>query len=544
MRTATALTVATGLWFAGTPAPVIASAPPAVFVTGGEISGRAADGVVEYFGIPFAAPTGGQARFAPPRPVPPWPGVRPARDHGPQCPQNGYLPGLPPLGPTSEDCLTIDVYAPDRARDRPLPVMVFFHGGGYLSGSNTEYDGPTRMAADGDVVVAIPNYRLGPFGFLSLPELAAESGGATGTVGIQDQQAALRWVRDNAHAFGGDPGNVTIFGESAGGVSVCTHFAAPGSDALFAKAIIQSGPCARAPLAPGDRDAAFARSQRYADSVGCGDAATRLACLRALPAATLLDASSVQSDGRTPIWAPSIDGVVITRTLDAGLVGDARKTPIIVGTTSGEGALMVAETDYALGHVPDAESYERFVRQSFGADADRVLARYPVDRYPSPAAAQIAVITDSGLACPTMATSRTARDAGHPLWQYEFDQAPLGAANPVLPGAFHSAELLYLFTRFMGVPIPWTGASAAFAAQMQRWWTTFAHTGDPNAPGSPEWWAWPEPTGHSSDGPALIMRATGNYMTDDFATRHDCAFWSELGVDPAMNRRRGAGPVK
>ncbi|MGW4716679.1 carboxylesterase/lipase family protein [Nocardia sp. NPDC004260] len=528
VRTATVLTVAAGTWFAGAPASVVASPPLDVVVTGGAISGRAVDGITEYFGIPFAAPTGGEARFAPPRPVSPWPGVRPARDHGPQCPQTGYLPGIPSLAPTGEDCLTIDVYAPDGDRDRARPIMVFFHGGGYLDGSNTEYDGPTRMAADGDVVVAIPNYRLGPFGFLALPELAAESGGATGTVAIQDQQAALRWLRDNADVFGGDPDNITIFGESAGAVSVCTHFAAPGSDALFAKAIIQSGPCAQAPLAPSDRADAFARSQRYADSVGCGDAATRLACLRALPVSRLLDSPIARSEGENPIWFPAIDGVVITRTLDEGLVGDARKAPILIGTTTAEGALIVAETDYARGHIPDAASYERFVRRSFGADADRVLARYPLDRFPSPAAAQVAVITDSELACPTLSTSRTARDAGHPLWQYEFDQAPLGDANPVLPGAFHSAELYYLLSRFMGVPIPWTGASAAFAAQMRRWWTTFAHTGDPNAPGSPEWQPWPASTGNGPDGSALLMRATGSVMTDDFAARHDCAFWAEI----------------
>ncbi|MGY1942928.1 carboxylesterase/lipase family protein [Nocardia asiatica] len=524
-RIAVSLAAATGLWFPSSPA--VASAPSDVAVTGGQISGRAVDGIIEYLGIPFAAPTGGDARFGPPRPAPSWSGVRPAREHGPQCPQNGYLPGLPTTGPTSEDCLTIDVYTPEGARGRPLPVMVFFHGGGYVTGSNSQYAAPTRMVADGDVIVAVPNYRLGPLGFLSLPELAAESGGATGTVGIQDQQAALRWVRDNAHVFGGDPGNVTIFGESAGGGSVCTHFAAPGSDGLYAKAIIQSGSCAQSPLVPGTRDNAFARSQHYSESLGCADPATRLSCLRALPVAKLLDSPSVQFDGPTPVWVPSIDGVVVTRTLDTALAGDTRKTPIIVGSNSAEGALFVAESDYARGHLPDAASYERYVRQSFGGFADRVLAAYPIDRYPSPAAAQTAVITDGLFACPALFTSRAARDTGHPLWQYEFDQAPFGAHNPVLPGAFHSAELPYLFTSLMRVPIPWTGASAAFAAQMQRWWTTFAHTGDPNGPGSPHWPAWPESTGRNSDGPALTMRATGSFVTDDFALRHHCAFWSE-----------------
>jgi len=511
----------TGLSSAGTSAPAVASMPLEVTVTGGEIAGFASDGIIEYLGIPFAAPTGGEARFTAPRPAPSWPGIRPARSHGPLCPQNGYLPGIPPLGITSEDCLTVDVYVPDRAPDRALPVMVFLYGGGYTTGSNSQYT-PTRMVADGDVIVAIPNYRLGAFGFLSLPELAAESGGATGTVGIQDQQAALRWVRDNAHAFGGDPANVTLFGESAGGDSVCTHFTAPASDGLFHKAIVQSGSCVQSPLVPGSPDDSFTRSARYAEGVGCGDPATRLACLRALPAATLLEAPEQSS----PTWVPGIDGVVITRELDAALRADDRKTPLIVGSNSNEGAVFIAESDYARGHIPDARSYESYVRRTFGPYADAVLAQYPLDRYPSAAAAQSAVMTDGLFACSAVLTSRLADDTGHPLWQYEFDQAPLGA-NPLLPGAFHFAELFYLFTRVLGVPVPWTGASAAFAGEMQRWWTTFAHTGDPNGPGSPQWWAWPGPIGQGIDGPALIMRAMGSTMTDDFALRHNCGFWSE-----------------
>ncbi|MFR9752423.1 carboxylesterase/lipase family protein [Nocardia sp. 004] len=505
------------------PGPVFAAPLFTVEVTGGAIGGFAADGIIKYLGIPFAAATGGAARFGPPRPVPPWSGIRPAIGHGPRCPQEG---GFPPAGPMSEDCLNIDLYVPAGIGDRRLPVMVFFHGGGYTSGANSQYDAPSRMVAEGDVIVAIPNYRLGPFGFLSLPELAAESGGATGTAGIQDQQAALRWVRDNAPVFGGDPANVTIFGESAGGGSVCTHFAAPASDGLYDKAIVQSGSCVRSPVVPGSRDDATDRSERYAQEVGCGDPATRLACLRALPTARLLESAGVPPDQQTPRWFPSIDGVVVTMTLAAALGRADRKIPLLIGTNSAEGTLLVATSDYARGHVPDAASYESYVRRSFGAYADRVLAEYPLARYPSPAAAQSAVITDGLFACPTLFTSRLARDAGHPLWQYEFDQAPFGTANSVLPGAFHTAELLYLFSSLMGVPIPWTGRSADFAGQMQRWWTTFAHTADPNGPGSPWWPAWPGPTESGRDGPALIMRATGSTVSLDFGARHNCGFWS------------------
>ncbi|MEV6429818.1 carboxylesterase family protein [Nocardia sp. NPDC051463] len=526
MRSAICVMAGTGLSFAGASVPVAATSPDVV-VTGGEISGFAADGITKYLGVPYAAPTGGEARFSPPRPAPPWPGIRQAHGHGPQCPQTGLLPDPFPTGPTSEDCLSIDLYVPDGAGDRNLPVMVFFHGGGYTDGSNSQYDAPSRMVAEGNVIVAIPNYRLGPFGFMSLPELAAEPGGATGTAGIQDQQEALRWVRDNAHAFGGDPSNVTIFGESAGAGSICAHFAAPASDGLYNKAIIQSGSCARSPMVPRNRDDSFRRSQQYADSVGCGDPATQLACLRALPAAKLLESPIAQFDG-LPTWIPTVDGVVVTRTLDTALERAAdRKIPLIVGNNSNEGALFIVDSDYARGRIPDAASYERYVRRSFGAYADRVLAQYPLDRYPSPSAAQSAVITDSLFACPALFVARVARDTGHPVWQYEFDEAPFGDANPLLPGAFHAGELPYLFSSLMSLPIPWTGPSDAFARQMRRWWTTFAHTGNPNGPGSPLWSAWPEPTGQSSDGPVLTMRATDSTMSYDFAAEHNCGFWSE-----------------
>ncbi|WP_327120451.1 carboxylesterase family protein [Nocardia sp. NBC_01730] len=525
MRSAIYVAVATSLSFASAPAPGVAATPPDVVVTGGEISGFAADGITKYLGIPFAAGTGGEARFRPPQPVPPWPGVRQALGHGPQCPQTGFLPGIPPIGATSEDCLSIDLYVPGGPRDRNLPVMVFFYGGGFTNGSNSQYDAPARMVAGGNVIVAIPNYRLGPFGFMSLPGLAAESGGATGTVGIQDQQAALRWVHDNARAFGGDPSNVTIFGNSAGAASVCAHFAAPASDGLFDKAIIESGSCAQSPFAPSNRDNAFARSQHYAGSVGCGDPGTQLACLRALPAGKLLESPVAQFDGLPQMWAPSIDGVVVAQTLDTALArGAGRRKPLIVGSNSNEGALFVAGSDYALGHIPDAASYERYVRQYFATYADQVLDRYPLDRYPSPAAAQSAVITDGLFACPQRFISRAARDTGHPVWQYEFDEAPLGEANPVLPGAFHAAELPYLFSSMMSVPILWIGPSDAFSRQMQRWWSTFAHTGDPNGPDSPQWSAWP---GTSPEGPVLITRASGSTMSQDFSARHNCGFWSE-----------------
>ncbi|HLS76148.1 MAG TPA: carboxylesterase family protein [Nocardia sp.] len=526
VSSAVAVSLAAGVLLAGAlgpwPGAPARAVPATVAVTGGQVSGIPVEGTVEYLGIPFAA---GGARFAPPGPGPSWPGVRSADRHGPACPQTAFLPVAAPPG--TEDCLNIDVYVPARPTGEPLPVMVFFHGGGYTTGANSHY-APTAMVARGDVIVAVPNYRLGPLGFLSLPELAAESGGATGTTGIQDQQAALRWVRDNATAFGGDPDDVTIFGESAGGGSVCAHLGAPASAGLFHKAVVQSGSCVQSPVAPLTREESFTRSARFAERVGCGDPATRLACLRALPLTVLLDGAEVPvEESGAPTWLPGIDGVVLTRPLADALRESARPIPIIVGSNGNEGAQIVAEAEFARGRIPDAASVDGYVRRTFGGDADAVLAHYPIARYPSPAVAQSVIVTDGLFACPALATGRLARESGYPLWQYEFDQAPFGA-NPVLPGAFHAAELLYLFSSVLGVPLPWTGDSAVFAERMRRWWTDFAHTGDPNGHGSPRWPAWPRRDDPRADGPVLTMRAEGSAVSDDFAARHHCSFWDEL----------------
>ena len=227
-----------------------------------------------FAGIPYAAPPVGPLRWQPTRNrAAPWPGVRDATGFGPRCMQD--LGGDLELGrQTDEDCLSLNVWTPRADSQQPRPVMVWIHGGAFINGSGGIYDA-RRLAARGDIVVVTINYRLGALGFLAHPALGAP--GQVGNYGLADQQAALRWVRDNIAAFGGDPGKVTIAGESAGGMSVCDHLVAPGSRGLFRAAIIQSGPCQAQVALP---DAQNALSVDYAADAGCADPADR----RRLPA--------------------------------------------------------------------------------------------------------------------------------------------------------------------------------------------------------------------------------------------------------------------
>src|SRR5690606_22015473 len=231
-------------------------------------------------GVPYAAPPLGPLRFAPPAAPEPWTEVRDASQVGSIC--------LQPTGAGAEDCLTLNVYRPaQRDPSAALPVMVWIHGGSFVIGAGSGYD-PRRLVEENGIVVVTLNYRLGVLGFMAHPALTAESPeGLSGDYGLMDQQAALRWVRDNIAAFGGDPAQVTIQGQSAGGASVCAQLASPPAAGLFARAVIQSASCASAPLA-----LAEAQGTALASALGCGDAASVAECLRALPANALAAAAT------------------------------------------------------------------------------------------------------------------------------------------------------------------------------------------------------------------------------------------------------------
>ncbi|TDP29398.1 carboxylesterase/lipase family protein [Nocardia ignorata] len=491
-----------------------------VTVSGGPISGRHTNGIVEYLGVPFAAATTGENRFAPARPAVPWTDVRAAVAHGPQCPQASPAPFGLALQESSEDCLSIDIYVPENPAGVNLPVMVWLYGGAFVLGSNAQYDSPDRLVREGKVIVAIPNYRVGPFGFLALPELADSTGGITGTYGTLDQQAALRWVQENAAAFGGDPGNVTIFGESAGGMSVCTQLASPLAQGLFHRAIVQSGSCARSPLSPPDRELAFQRSADYAASLGCHDPHTRLNCLRALPVEKLLDSPSAELHSMAITWSPVQDGVVLTSTPEEALAaGAARDIPLVVGSNADEGAAFIALLDYLKGTIPDESDYLTWAQELFGDNAGQVLHRYPSADFPSPVKAKEKVLTDGFFACPALFTAEAARAGGAEVWQYRFNEAPLGQ-NPLLPGAFHAAELPYVFTDLFGIPIPLPPAGDQLSRRIQQSWARFAHTGDPVTADFADW-----PT---TPGATLEMSSAGISTGDSFAAQHHCDLWSGI----------------
>ena len=301
----------------------------------GAVRGAFADDHLLFAGIPYAAPPVGPLRWRAPQPPARWQGVRDASKFGARCTQD--TTNDPDFGRSvSEDCLTLNVWTPNSSAGRPVPVMVWIHGGGFVNGSGDIYDS-RWMVAQGDIIVVTLNYRLGALGFLAHPALGANDD--VGNYGFADQQAALRWVHDNIANFGGDPNKVTIAGESAGAMSVCDHLVAPGSAGLFRAAILQSGPCG----AETDRATAEQISVAYAAAAGCADPATAADCLRALPVAKLTQLPvyfHLSSDGLTgPI---SGTAVLPTDAMTAIAAGKAARVPVLIGTNHDEYTLLAA----------------------------------------------------------------------------------------------------------------------------------------------------------------------------------------------------------
>src|SRR6516164_5752942 len=325
---ATVLAVGTGGAFAS---PASDGTNPIVRTDDGFVRGMAAGTVDEFLGLPYAAPPTGNLRWRPPAPPAAWDGVRDATQFGPSCPQvldPKLNPELPP-GAISEDCLYLNVYAPPPSMNDQggRPVLVWIHGGGLVQDGARDYDG-SKLAADGIVVVTI-NYRLGALGFLAHPALASH--GAAGNYGLMDQQAALRWVQRNIGRFGGDPGNVTIAGQSAGGLSVLAQMVSPGARGLFQRAIVQSGTFAlnQRPLATAE-----AAGQTFATAVGCPDQTA--ACLRNAPVSALVSNFGTEIPG-------VVDGSVLTQPIGTALAsGQFARVPVINGITHDEELLFVA----------------------------------------------------------------------------------------------------------------------------------------------------------------------------------------------------------
>src|SRR5215469_3747471 len=310
-------------------APAARSRPVGLVVSiaDGQLRGKQVGSTYTYLGIPYAAAPVGPLRWQPPQPPQRWRGTRAATHFAPHCPQPAGVFGHPS---TSEDCLYLNVFRPAKQVSSKLPVMVWIHGGGFVGGESDDYN-PTALVAD-DVIVVTINYRLGALGFLAHPALASHPGGPAGDYGLMDQQAALRWVKENIRAFGGNPANVTIFGESAGGQSVLLQLISPTARGLFAKAIAESGGYAQYPVTLASAEA---QGQAFATKAGCADQTAK--CLRSLPVATIL-ADQNQSGA-----SADIDGLVLTEPLKQALAsGNFSHVPVIDGSNHDEWRLFVA----------------------------------------------------------------------------------------------------------------------------------------------------------------------------------------------------------
>ena len=484
-----------------------------VGVHDGTLRGAAHEGYRTFEGVPYAAPPVGALRWAPPHPAAPWSGTRDATRPASACPQTaGEVPG----GSTDEDCLYVNVTAPDDAVPaHPRPVIVWLHGGGFTTGAGSSYDAH-RLATQGDVVVVTVNYRLGALGFLALGGLPG-----SGTFGLADQQAALRWVRAEIGAFGGDPHNVTLAGESAGGYSVCAQLASPAAAGLFDRAIIESGPCTGRPdrpFAPSSvpLSTASATGTGFAAKVGCGSADDVLACLRRVDDVSRLLAA--QDTDQQPAYGTPLLPADPAAAIAAGRFPHV---PVLIGNNRDEGNGWAAGIIQA-GYPVTADTWPDIAAAFFPdpGQAKAIVSEYPVsgsDGGPVFGAA----IGDADFACPTARTG-TLLAARVPVWRYEFADEhapPLTSVPPPFPlGAPHASELPYLFD-LGGRPRDLTAAQQRLADTMIGYWTRFARDGNPNGPSAPHW----------SRHTVLSLAPDDIVPTRTSQSRHHCSFWDGLG---------------
>jgi carboxylesterase type B len=495
--------------------------PPVVQSSSGAYRGfEAMPGVDGFLGIRYGASPSGDGRWLPPVPAVAASDVQDAVAFGNTCP--ALASGDGPLSQT-EDCLFLNVWRPTGISDQAkLPVYVYIHGGGLVGGSSNQVDMAEIVQRTGVIGVSI-NYRMGAFGFFSTPGLTDESG-ESGNYGFQDQQLALRWVQENAAAFGGDPARVTLGGESAGAWSVCMHLVSPGSQGLFAQAIMQSS----AALCPTQtQEQAEALGSGLADRVGCSDGPTQPECLRGIDVERLL----TEFGGGTPFPVRGTSTVPVDPR-EAIAAGDFQRVPILIGGNRDEGRT------FSAGFVGAAqEQYVDFVRASFGELADPILARYPwpadADSY---TAAYLvgAILTDSGLflsAGSCVNLSLTNDLAEHvPTYSYEFAHRTGPGILPIPGyswGAGHAAELAYFFPSFdQGVSITaqFDLGEQRLAWEMKRYWGGFVTSGEPNVTLQAKW-----PRFDRTERIMSLREAGKSKLISEASFRedHQCDFWDE-----------------
>ncbi|WP_329740843.1 carboxylesterase/lipase family protein [Dyella sp. A6] len=497
--------------------------PPEVHVDSGQLSGirNARMGLDEFKGIPYAAPPLGALRWKPPQPVAPWIGVRKADRFAPRCMQRPLFSDMVfRSNGMSEDCLYLNVWTPAHSEGKKLPVLVYFYGGGFLTGDGSEsrYDGAS-LARRGIVTVTV-NYRLDVFGFLALPALARESPyHATGNYGLLDQNAALHWVQRNIAAFGGDPSRVTIGGESAGSMSVSAQMASPLSKGLMHQAIGESG-AVLGNLKPRPLALSEQQGEAFMRDVG----AHSLADLRAMSADKLLkacgDKSAAAFGSTIDGFGPNIDGWFFPRSPEAIFkAGEQAHIPLLVGSNSQEGYYASLFGDKP----PTPANYRAVLEKQFGSQANEALKLYPGQTEAQVKASGTALAGDQFIAFATWRWMHLQRQTGEaPVYYYYFDKGrPAkrdGSAGPD-PGAVHSGEIEYALGNLDGNHVyAWTPVDRRVSTTMEAYWANFIKTGNPNGKGLPHW-----PATAPKDGGLLrqVIGAHTHTIVDHKAARYE-----------------------
>jgi para-nitrobenzyl esterase len=495
-----------------------ASTDLVVSTASGPVRGEARTHYTQWLGIPYAAPPTGELRWKAPQPPRPWTQVRDGSKPGSACVQgSGWDPGYekPTL---NEDCLYLNVYRPaDVPADAKLPVFLWIHGGGLRGGAGFDTD-PRKFLNLGKVMFVTFNYRLSTLGFLALPGLTAEDRDATGSYGMLDQQAAIRWVHNNIAAFGGDPEQVSIAGQSAGGRSVCNQIVSPTNKGMFVRAFHQSGGCGSISIAEAEKQGA-----RFAAELGCTDTAKAVACLRGKSAAEIfatyekIRISTTVYGGRHFPMDPR----------EAVRSGNFNRVPVVIGQTRDERTQsMFAARDYK-GKPVTAAQFAEELQTRYGENAQKVAAEYPVGAYWSPTIA-LSTVEGDELSCQR-------RDlygdfARHtPVYAYEFDERDAPAFVSIsrlhvdFPfGATHVNELGYLFD-YLREALPFSSAQGELSDQMIRYWVNFVRKGDPNGAGVTQW-----PRYSPSLDNQMSLKASGSAVKTSFGAEHKCGFWAAL----------------
>ena len=473
-------------------------------------------------GIPYAEPPLGELRWKAPQPVKPWTGARKAEKFGDRCVQAGGMlgGGSPPGIGMSEDCLNLNVWRP-KAPGK-YPVMFWVHGGGYYTGAGNDpgYWGD-RLSESGNVIVVTINYRLSLLGFMAHPDLRKQDAhNSTGSYGTLDQVLALKWVHDNIASFGGDPDNITIFGQSAGGASICSLVATPLTKGMFNRAVMQSGLCELSL----DLDDAYQTTKDAIAKLGCEY--NDLVCLRKVPAETIIKKAG-GSLMKGFVYMPCHDGYVLTGTpLSMIESGTYNRVSFMAGTVLDEFGKAVKIKPSYRNTTP--AQYEKRLQKSFGfseAQAKTLVSLYPVKDYENrPVEAMGRMLgADAVMQCPTYQGLLGMAGAGKEEWFYRFDYH--GMKFGKYAGSYHTAELPFLFNAFDRSPATsfYKGKDLTkereLARIMQSYWANFARSGNPNGTGLPEWKPF-SPTGRN-----IQILDVGKVQSEPAQIQERCGFW-------------------